>query len=59
MKEFAVMKKIGIFGADVVRDFDSYADAYAFAILMKKSETNPRIRYFVASNIQEVTVEEQ
>ena len=59
MKEFAVLQKIGAFNANVVRDFDAYADAYAFAQLMKKSETNERIKYFVVSNVKEITGEEQ
>lgn len=50
MKQFAVLKK-GCIGIDVVREFDAYADAVAFASLMTKSEEG-RYEYFVASDIK-------
>ena len=60
MKDFVVLKKIGDFAASVVRTFDTHADAYAFALLLVKSETNKHIKYFVVSgDVQEVTGEEQ
>ena len=49
MKEFAVLRK-GTLSTDVVREFDAYADAKAFAELMTKSETG-RYKYFVACDI--------
>ena len=38
MKQFAVLKKIGSFGATVVREFDNVESASQFATLLKESE---------------------
>lgn len=54
MKQFAVLQKIGDCNARVVREFDNYADAVAFATLMQKSEDYERAEYFVASDIKSV-----
>lgn len=52
MKQFAVLKK-GCLSIDVVREFDAYADAVAFAELMQKSEER-NYEYFVACDIKSV-----
>ena len=52
MKQFAVLKK-GCLGINVVREFDAYADAVAFASLMAKSEEG-HYEYFIASDIKSV-----
>ena len=54
MKQYAVLKK-GCLGVNVVREFDFYEDAVAFAALLSKSEDG-HFEYFVASNIQSVAV---
>lgn len=51
MKKFAVLKKIGIFNAEVVREFDECSDAEEFRALMQRSEENPRIEYFTIENL--------
>jgi hypothetical protein len=48
MKKFAVLKKIGIFSATVVREFDEEADALEFAGLLTRSEDHKETRYFIA-----------
>ena len=48
MKKFAVLQKIGVFNATVVREFDNEGDAIDFARLMESSEDNQRIKYYVA-----------
>lgn len=48
MKKFAVLKKIGIFSATVVREFDEEADALEFAGLLTRSEDLKETRYFIA-----------
>ena len=48
MKKFAVLQKIGIFNATVIREFDNVDDAKDYAKLMRKSEDNERIGYFIA-----------
>lgn len=50
MKKFAVLQKIGIFSATVVREFDKYADAEAFRALMCCSEDSDSIEYFTIEN---------
>jgi hypothetical protein len=57
MKQFAVLRK-GCLSIDVVREFDVYTDAVAFAELMDKSEEG-RYEYFVASDIKSVAVATQ
>lgn len=47
MKQYAVLKKIGAFSADVVREFDDKESAITFASLLIKSETNKSTRYFI------------
>lgn len=54
MKQFAVLRK-GCIGIDVVREFDAYVDAVAFASLMTKSEEG-RYEYFIASDIKSSAV---
>lgn len=51
MKKFAVLRKIGAFNAEVVREFDEYNDAEQFRILMTRSEDNDRIEYFTIQNL--------
>jgi len=48
MKKYAVLRKIGIFNADVVREFDELKTAVAFASLLTASEEHERTVYYVA-----------
>ena len=56
MKKFAVLKKVGSFGAMVEREFDSYVDAAAFASLLVSSEDSKSVRYYIVSNIEPVAL---
>lgn len=51
MKKFAVLKKIGDYNADVVREFDECSDAEQFRALLTRSETKEYIKYYVAENL--------
>lgn len=51
MKKFAVLQKIGVFNATVVREFDNKEDAESFRTLMQRSEENERIEYFTIENL--------
>ena len=51
MKKFAVLRKIGIFNATVVREFDNKEDAESFRTLMCRTEENERIEYFTIENL--------
>ena len=50
MKKYMVLRKIGIFNAEEVRQFDNLDDARMFRNLLSSSEENERILY----NIVEV-----
>lgn len=52
MKKFAVLKKVDMFDARVVREFDKYEDADAFRVLMQISEEPDNIKttYLVFEN---------
>ena len=50
MKKYMVLKKVGTFSADEVRQFDNLDDARMFRNLLSSSEENERIQY----NIVEV-----
>lgn len=51
MKKFAVLRKIGVFNASVVREFNTSDDAEAFRALMCRSEDNDHTEYFVVENL--------
>lgn len=51
MKKFAVLRKIGIFNAEVVREFDNREDAESFRALLCRSEENERITYATFENL--------
>lgn len=50
MKKYMVLRKIGIFNAEEVRQFDNLDDARMFRNLLNTSEENESIQY----NIVEV-----
>lgn len=52
MKKYIVLKKIGIFGADEVRQFDNLDDARAFRNLLATSEEHERTTYYVAEIVE-------
>lgn len=47
MKKYFVLKQIGNFDATVARGFDQQEQATTFAELLRVSETNESVRYFV------------
>lgn len=51
MKKFAVLKKVGTFGAEVEREFDDIDDALSFEVLMAKTEDNERVSYTTVANV--------
>lgn len=52
MKKYIVLKKIGIFGAEEVRQFDNLDDARAFRNLLSTSEEHKRTTYYVAEIVE-------
>lgn len=53
MKKYIVLQKIGSFSPDVKRTFDELDDARAFVALLKKSDTNSCVAYFIAETQEE------
>ena len=51
MKDYAVLKKIGDYNAEAIREFDTLDKATAFAVLMAESEEKKYIKYFIAQAI--------
>lgn len=53
MKKYIVLQKIGSFSPDVKRTFDELDDARAFVALLKKSDSNSCVAYFIAETQEE------
>ena len=51
MKKFAVLRKVGVFDATVVREFGEKSDAEQFRALMCRSEDNKHTEYFTIENL--------
>ena len=51
MKQFVVLKKIGVFSATVVREFDNKENAQQYRELMQTSEDYEHTKYYVAEVI--------
>lgn len=52
MKKYMVIKKIGSFSADEVRQFDNLDDARQFKYLMTVSEGYDRCNYYVVEVLE-------
>lgn len=52
MKKYAVLKKIGMFGATVEREFDNIDDAHMFKNLLVVSEEKDRNQYYLVEVLE-------
>lgn len=53
MKKYMVLRKIGIFNAEEVRQFDNLDDARMFRNLLSSSEENERIQYNIVEVLEQ------
>lgn len=53
MKKYMVLRKIGIFNAEEVRQFDNLDDARMFRNLLNTSEENERIQYNIVEVLEQ------
>ena len=52
MKKYMILKKIGTFSADEVRQFDNLDDARMFRNLLNTSEEYERTQYFIVEVLE-------
>lgn len=52
MKKYMVLRKIGIFNAEEVRQFDNLDDARMFRNLLNASEEYERTQYFIVEVLE-------
>ena len=52
MKKYIVLRKIGIFNAEEVRQFDNLDDARMFRNLLNTSEEYERTQYFIVEVLE-------
>lgn len=53
MKKYMILKKVGIFNADEVRQFDNLDDARMFRNLLNASEEYERTQYFIVEVLEQ------
>ena len=53
MKKYMILKKVGIFNADEVRQFDNLDDARMFRNLLNTSEEYERTQYFIVEVLEQ------
>lgn len=53
MKKYMILRKIGIFNAEEVRQFDNLDDARMFRNLLSSSEENERIQYNIVEVLEQ------